>query len=279
MTVREWLTGATAALRRSGCPDPEVDAAWMAEEALGMTRFDLKFEGHQPIDDAPLSRLQDMLLRRCDGEPLQYILRRADFMGLQFYVDRRVLIPRQDTETLVEFALTSASKSRTGEALDLCTGSGCVGLSLKSLAPHLEMTLTDLSREALEVARINATALELDVSFKHGDLFSAVRHRRFDLILSNPPYIPHRDLQKLQTEVQREPQMALDGGADGLEFYRRIAEGMGDHLKSRGLIALEVGLGQAQQVLELLNRQLKGSEGGIVKDLNGIDRVVWLRKS
>lgn len=277
MKISDWLRQAKATLTESGCPDPEIDARWMAEDVLGMTRVDLKFESEREVSPNQLNRLNDMLSRRADGEPVQYILERADFMGLKFHVDKRVLIPRQDTETLAEQALIALTPMGEADALDLCTGSGCVGLSLKSLAPLARVTLTDISKDALEVAKLNAGELGLDVTLRCGDLFHAVENQRFDLIASNPPYIPHADLESLQPEVQHEPMLALDGGTDGLEIYRRIAQDAPRYLKPGGELLLEVGIGEAQAVQALLKINLNCVDTGIVKDLNGIERVVWAK--
>ena len=277
MKISDWLRQAKATLTESGCPDPEIDARWMAEDVLGMTRVDLKFESEREVSPSQLNRLNDMLSRRADGEPVQYILERADFMGLKFHVDKRVLIPRQDTETLAEQALIALTPMGEADALDLCTGSGCVGLSLKSLAPLARVTLTDISKDALEVAKLNAGELGLDVTLRCGDLFHAVENQRFDLIASNPPYIPHADLESLQPEVQHEPMLALDGGTDGLEIYRRIAQDAPRYLKPGGELLLEVGIGEAQAVQALLKINLNCADTGIVKDLNGIERVVWAK--
>lgn len=280
MTITEWTGRAIAALAASGCPDPEIDARWMAEDTLGMSRADLKFEGGRAIGDADLEKLDAMLERRCAGEPVQYILGSADFMGLKFEVGPGVLIPRQDTETLVEAALIALQSLAGGASpavLDLCAGSGCIGLSLASLAPDAAVTLADASREALEIARRNMHALGVKAELRHGDLFAAVGRERFDLIVSNPPYIPRGELAGLQREVQYEPRLALDGGPDGLEFYRRIAEGAGNHLNPGGAIYLEVGMGQAPAVLELVRAHLPCLDAGTIKDLNGIERVVFAR--
>ena len=279
MNISEWLSHAEAQLAASGCPDPQVDARWMAEDTLGMTRTELKFESDRAIPADALEKLTAMLGRRCAGEPVQYILGSADFMGLKFEVGPAVLIPRQDTETLVEAAMIDLQGRADSNpaVLDLCAGSGCIGLSLASLAPHAQVTLTDVSREALEIARHNAHALSVKAELRHGDLFQAVGRERFDLIASNPPYIPRGELGELQREVQYEPRLALDGGADGLEFYRRIAEGAPKHLKDGGSIYLEVGLGQAADVLALLKAALPCLEAGTIRDLNGVERVVFAK--
>ena len=273
MKISEWLRDAQAQLAAAGVADAEIDARWMAEDTLGMSRAELKFEGDRMIPPAQLSALSAMLRRRAAGEPVQYILQSADFMGIRFYVDNRVLIPRQDTETLAEAALVDAQRRERPAVLDLCAGSGCIGLSLKSLAPQARVTLSDVSRDALDVARRNAHALGVEVELKHGDLFEAVGRAKYDVIASNPPYIPRGELLSLQREVQREPALALDGGADGLDFYRRIAEGVGAHLNPGGSLYLEVGAGEAQAV-----RALLPGTTGVIRDLNGVERVVWMRE-
>ena len=277
MNIAEWLNRARTALAGSGCPDPDIDARWMAEDALGMTRTELIFESDRAVPAETLDRLDAMLQRRIAGEPVQYILGRADFMGLPFIVDRSVLIPRQDTETLVEAALIALRGYESPSVLDLCAGSGCVGLSIKSLAPGAAVALSDISRDALEVARRNMRALGVEAELHHGDLFKAVGRRSFDLIASNPPYIPRGDLAGLQREVQFEPALALDGGPDGLDVYRRIAAEAPEHLNPGGSIYLEVGAGEAPAVLGLLRSHIDCADSGVVKDLNQIDRVVWAR--
>ena len=276
MTISDWLRRAQAALTASGCPDPAIDARWMAEDALGMTRQELTFESDRSIPPDALARLDAMLERRVDGEPVQYILGSADFMGLRFYVAPGVLIPRQDTETLAEAALVALRAMPGSPAvLDLCAGSGCIGLSLASLAPDARVTLADISREALEIARRNEKALGVRAELRHGDLYDAVGQARFDLIVSNPPYIPSGELATLQREVRFEPKLALDGGSDGLDFYRSIAAGASKHLNPDGAIYLEVGIGDAPAVLDLLRQALPHIETGTIRDLNGIERVVY----
>ena len=278
MLISEWLAHATAQLEASGCPDPQIDARWMAEDTLGMTRAELKFESDRAIPQDALIRLESMLDRRSAGEPVQYILGSADFMGLKFQVGPGALIPRQDTETLVEAALIALQGVSSAPAvLDLCAGTGCIGLSLASLAPQARVTLADASREALELARRNMHALGVKAEIRHGDLFAAVGRESFDLIASNPPYIPRGELATLQREVQYEPRLALDGGPDGLDFYRRIACDAAVHLNPGGAVYLEVGAGQAPAVLELLKAHLPCLEAGTIRDLNGIERVVFAK--
>ena len=277
MTIGEWLRHARDVLTESGCPDPHLDSRWIAEDTLGLTRTELHFESERAVDADTLERLEDRLRQRASGEPVQYILNSAYFMGLKFYVDNRVLIPRQDTESLVEAVIVALHELSEPDVLDLCTGSGAIGLSVKTLIPSANVTLTDVSRDALEVARKNAHDLNVDAEFRHGDLFKAVGKDRFDLIASNPPYIPHGDLAGLQREVRREPMLALDGGSDGLELYRRIAADAGAHLKPGGFIFLEVGIGEAEPVLSLITENIVCAQAGVTNDLNGIPRIVWAR--
>lgn len=277
MTIGDWLRQAARALEASGCPDPRVDSRYLAEDLLGMNRQTLLFEADHTLTPAEEGRLDAALQRRLKGEPLQYILGTAPFMGMTFEVSPGVLIPRQDTETLAEALVVALSGHREARLLDLCCGSGIIGLSVKTLCPQVQVTLTDVSREALETTRQNARRLNVEVEIRSGDLFQAVEKERFDLIACNPPYIPTGELQGLQTEVQWEPKLALDGGEDGLDFYRRIAAGAGEHLLPGGTVYLEVGAGQAPQVRAMMEAALPATESGVLRDLNGIERVVWAR--
>ena len=277
MTIGEWIKSAKEALENSGCPDPAIDSRWIAEDTLQMTTSGLRFEAQNTLTEAQLAAMNECLNRRIQGEPVQYILRRADFMGLRLYVDSNVLIPRQDTETLVESVIIALQPRREARVLDLCAGSGAIGLSIKTLVPGAEVTLSDISAGALEVVRRNAHELNAEVSIKQGDLFKAVGREKYDLVVSNPPYIRTEDMAALQREVQFEPALALEAGLDGLDFYRRIASEVQDHLNPGGCVYLETGYDQAQDVLRLLQDAGTWQESGVIKDLNGIERIVWAR--
>lgn len=226
--------------------------------------------------------------RRAAGEPLQYILGSQEFMGLNFAVNPSVLIPRQDTETLVELALKRAGeKKRSLSILDMCCGSGAIAVSMAHFLPKAKITACDISLEALEVARGNAARNGLNgrIEFRESDLFFMTKRKKtvrikdsFDMILSNPPYIPTQDIDTLQTEVRdHEPIKALDGGSDGLDFYRRIAEDAFGSLKKDGLMFLEIGCDQAEAVTSLLSGAGYYSEIEVHKDLTGLDRVISCR--
>ena len=281
MTQAQWLAQARQRLEASGCPDPEIDAEWLLEHVLGIAdRRVLRAQRAAALAPEAQARLEALLIRREAGEPVQYITGVAWFYGEAFSVDPRVLIPRADTENLVEAAarFLNDRARRTAaslDVLDLCTGSGAIGLMLARLCPAVRATLSDLSADALAVARRNGADLGVDAELLQGDLFAPLSGRRFDLIACNPPYIPRGDLDGLQREVRHEPTLALDGGADGLDFYRRLAAEAGEHLVPGGRIYLEVGAGQARDVQALLRASLRPADGGIIDDLNGIARVVW----
>ena len=276
MTIGDWLRHAAETLTESGSPDPQVDSKWIAEDILRMTPSELHFQLDRALDAGTYAQLETLLKRRANGEPLQYILGGAYFMGLRFSVDKRVLIPRQDTETLAESAIIALRGMKKPRVLDLCTGSGAIGISIKTLIPSAEVTLADVNMGAA-CFDPKKHDLNADVDIRHGDLFKAVGRDQFDLIASNPPYIPRGDIDALQKEVQYEPLLALDGGEDGLDVYRRIAKEAPAHLKPEGYVYLEVGIGQADAVLQLIRENIDCAQSGVINDLNGVPRVVWAR--
>ena len=275
---RDWLAAATARLTEAGCEDAAFDARCLLEDLGGLSR------GHAADDTlltAPQqSALDTALAQRAEGRPLQYILGEWEFLTLTLKVGEGVLIPRPDTELLCEVAAEQLRGMTAPRVLDLCAGSGCVGLGVASLHPDAVVTEVELSDAALGYLKENV--------LRYPDYAVIVRQANvltdfdafdgpYDAILSNPPYIPTADLATLQKEVQREPQMALDGDADGLKFYRTIAEHWCDKLSPDGFVAVEVGIGQAEDVAALFAAQ--GLENaGIYPDLAGIPRVVLARK-
>lgn len=216
--------------------------------------------------DALMPRLEELVSRRKSGEPLQYILGKWEFMGLPFYTRPCALIPRQDTETLCEEALSIGGKT----LLDLCCGTGCIGVSLAKLG-GFEVTFGDISRDCIDLARENAALNGIVGSFVLTDMFGNISGS-YDMICVNPPYIPTSELASLQAEVKREPRLALDGGADGLDFYRRISWDYAAHLNPGGALLMEVGAGQAEDVAEMFPK------AEIIKDICGIKRVVAVRR-
>ena len=275
MTFGEWIAAARAELERAGNPDAQVDARLLVCGLCDLAPGRLAGICGQEMPAALHAELERRLDRRLSGEPLQYIEGAAYFMGLKFAVDSRVLIPRQDTETLCEQALTFLRGYTGAEVLDLCTGSGAIAISVARLQPGLRVT--DMSSDALSVASENAHLNGVYVRFMQGDLFEPVAGERFDAILCNPPYLTADDMVHLQTEVACEPRMALFGGEDGLMFYRRLAHEVYRHLKPGGYALFEVGDGQAAEVLRLMSENAMCAASGTVKDLPGVERVVWIR--
>ena len=277
MTFGEWIAAARDELERAGNPDAQVDARLLVCGLCDLAPGRLAGICGQEMPAALHAELERRLDRRLSGEPLQYIEGAAYFMGLKFAVDSRVLIPRQDTETLCEQALTFLRGYTGAEVLDLCTGSGAIAISVARLQPGLRVTATDMSSDALSVASENAHLNGVYIRFMQGDLFEPVAGERFDAILCNPPYLTADDMVHLQTEVACEPRMALFGGEDGLMFYRRLAHEVYRHLKPGGYALFEVGDGQAAEVLRLMSENAMCAASGTVKDLPGVERVVWIR--
>ncbi len=274
MTRREWYTAAVSRLQDSGCEDAAFDARCLLEDFGGLAR------GHVP-DATPLTEERTVALtraldERAAGRPLQYILGEWDFLTLTLSVGEGVLIPRADTEVLCEEAARRLAGVKAPRVLDLCAGSGCVGLGLASLCPSAQVTAVELSEAALPFLRENVARYpQYAVTVKQADVLrdAAAFDGGFDAILSNPPYIPTGDLAGLMREVQHEPRMALDGDADGLIFYRAIAEQWLPKLRDGGVCAVEVGIGQATQVAALF-AAAGFADVRIVRDLGGVERVV-----
>lgn len=217
--------------------------------------------------DEQIADLGEMLERRLKGEPLQYILGEWAFYGLPFYVDERALIPRQDTELLVETAIRMIRERGYQSCLDLCTGTGCVGISIAKNT-DISMTASDISRDALELAKENAELNEVNVTLIESDLFQSIAGK-FDLIVCNPPYLTLDDMQALQQELTFEPKLALYGGGDGLDFYRKIAWDFQKYLNANGMILFEIGSTQAQAASALFD-----AKTNVLNDLGGNPRVL-----
>lgn len=279
-TYRELYEEGRRILEQAGLPDAALDARFLLEEVCGTNLQTLLVFPEKKVTEEEVNQYRAFIQRRKDREPTAMILGEWDFMGLTFRLNKSTLIPEQDTEVLVETALEELKRRGLGEAplriLDLCTGSGCILLSLLHKLRNAGGLGTDLSEEALEAARENAVRLgsQERAAFRQGDLWEPVGDERFDLIVSNPPYVPTEVIPTLEPEVRcGEPYAALDGGEDGLVFYRRIMREAAGHLKPSGIIIVESGFDEAPQIAALMQEQkLRGIR--TVKDYGGLDRVV-----
>jgi release factor glutamine methyltransferase len=268
--VRMALAVATAELRDAGCGTPRLDAELLLADAMGTTRTQLHLAPERELTRLESDRFAELLLRRRAREPVAYVLGTRAFRYIELKVDDRVLVPRPESEGLVETGLTLPTGARV---VDVGTGSGAIALALKHERPDLEVLGTDVSADALAVARANARALGLDVTFVQGDLLEAV-DGDLDAILSNPPYVARRDLETLEPEVIAEPDVAVFGGHDGFEIVRRLVPAA---VARAPLVALEVGMGMAQVVGGML-RDAGAVSIEVRRDLAGIERVVVGRR-
>ncbi len=301
MTVRELIKKGQEKLEAAGKDGASFDARTLLSFVMDIPFRDIAVHYSDEPSDKQASEFLDLIGRRLSGEPLQYITGEQEFMGLDFHVDERVLIPRLDTEILAEEAVEYvrqelAGKHQTSSAgmnglqgpftvLDLCCGSGAIGLSVAKLAVsgsgqddgEVKVVLSDISRDALEVARGNAESLGVAdmTDFVQSDLFEDIGDMQFGLITANPPYIRSEVIDTLDCEVKNcEPRLALDGGSDGLDIYRRIISEAPDHLEAGGRLMMEIGFDQAEDIRRLLEEDGRYSGITIRKDLAGLDRAV-----
>lgn len=271
MTYREAVEFGTKCLTDAGVPDAALDAWYLLQMVCRIERSYYYVHGEEDIAQDAQKEYEIAVQKRAEHIPLQYIIGEQEFMGLRFKVNSNVLIPRQDTETLVEQVLKIVKPGM--KVLDLCTGSGCVLISVLKNAPELTGMGSDISKTALLVAKENAKLHEVDAEWVRSDLFDNITET-FDVIMANPPYIPTGEILSLMPEVRDfEPENALDGGADGLDFYRKIAGQVKDYLNPGGYVYMEIGYDQGEAVSELM-RNAGFTEVEVIKDLARNDRVV-----
>lgn len=277
MTVREALNIAYRQLEEAQVPQARLDARLLLGAVLQKPALDLVSAPDTPLSEGEQARFFAFAARRAAREPLQYILGQAAFMGHDFLSRPGVLIPRQDTETLCELAILAIGQLMPGDrVLDLCCGSGCLAISLKLACPEAEVWAGDLSDEAIALAKDNAVLLNAQINLCQGDLFRPFSGLTFNLIVTNPPYIPTLELPNLQQEVRREPALALDGGTDGLHFYRRIFREAASYLAPGGSLLMELGDQQAEEVSRLCPAGFLRPV--IHNDLSGLPRVLETRR-
>lgn len=284
MKIQEILRKSSLELRNCGIENPELDARYLLEWILKCNHSELLLHFDRDLTEEQMETYVSAIKKRMQHMPLQYIIGEQEFMGYSFQVNENVLIPRQDTEILVEEALKRMDMvyevtGKGNTVLDLCCGSGCIGISIQKQRPETCVTLTDISEAALAVAAENARRLQAEVTICHGDLFRGIpAGQKYRFILSNPPYIPSQVIETLMPEVrEHEPRLALDGEADGLCFYRRIANEAGQFLEEEGYVLFEIGFDQAEDVRKIL------VDAGFLQiqvrqDYAGLDRVIIGKK-
>ncbi len=258
-----------------------TESELLLTELLNCDRAALYLNRHNQLNSEQSQFLSKVLKRRAQGEPLQYILGKTEFMGLEFRVNPAVLIPRQETEILVEAALNIVSRLAGDPAsrlriLDLGAGSGCIAISLAKLLSSAQVDAVDISEEALAVACDNARRNNVQIGFFRGNLFSGynLTPKTYHLIVSNPPYISSADIDQLQPEIKFEPRLALDGGNDGLDYYRSIVEQSPAYLADEGYLIMEMGYGQSPAIKNILQKSGKFEIIEVVKDYSDIERVL-----
>lgn len=278
-TIRRVLDWTKGHFEKQQIDAPRLTAEILLGHVLNLTRVKLFMDLDRPLTKEELATYRALIQRRLGFEPTQYLVGFKEFYGRRFAVDARVLIPRSETELLVEGVLQAIPKDAPARVLDLCTGSGCIAISIAAERPLASVWATDLSPDALAVAKQNAEALGVDgrVTFFQGNLFDAVpKDATFDVIVSNPPYVRLDELPGLQKEVQKEPKLALDGGVDGLVVIRPLVVAAMPRLKAGGTLALEISDDQGAAVKALLDAA-GAVDTRIVKDLARLDRMVFGR--
>ncbi len=275
MTLREAYNRCRAGLAENGFDSPELEAMTLVDKAVGCDRLRLISHGNDELSDSEAALVEELLQRRLGHVPLQYITGSWSFCGFEFSVGEGVLIPRDDTEVVVGLCLDFLRDKPSARAVDLCAGSGAISVALSKLG-NAEVTAVELSEEAFKFLLKNIELNDAQVTPLNDDIFTC--HSRFadlslDLIVSNPPYIKREELESLQEEVRFEPQLALDGGESGYDFYEAIIRDWSGKLRHGGALAFELGEGQAQRVSELM-RQKGFSDIRIENDLGGIQRAI-----
>ena len=276
MQIKEAMRKGMIKLKTNDVKEPNLKARLLMQYILNRPREYILVH-----DDKQLTLRQNvdyfkLIKKLIEGVPLQHITHQQEFMKLMFYIDENVLIPRPDTEILVEEVIKLAKSINAKKILDLCTGSGAIAVSLAKYIEGSQITATDISRKALSIAKLNATNNDVEdrITFLSSDLFQNISEEKYDIIVSNPPYIKRKVIKTLDEEVKREPIIALDGGNDGLDFYKKIIGNAYQYLKYKGYLCLEIGYDQKDEVIDLINKEEKYIDTYSKKDLFDNDRIV-----
>jgi release factor glutamine methyltransferase len=284
--IKEALDFMGSRLEKAGIENAILESELYLRHNFNFSRADFYMKIEQDVEFDKY-KAEQFITGRGKGYPFDYLLGRVNFMGIDLLVDKRVLIPRQETELLVESVINFAHNSQLTThnellIMDLGTGSGNIAISLAKMIENAKIYATDISEEALMAAEKNAAINTLNqrITFVKGDIFQGVEYLKggVDIIVSNPPYIPSADIGGLQPEVRFEPLIALDGGKDGLEFYRKIIKDAPSYLKKGGCLFMEMGIGQAKRIKELFSAGSNFCEPLIIKDYSNIERIIYARK-
>lgn len=278
-TVKELLSKGIMLLEENNIEDSIIKAKRLIQYVLKKTVSQIIFDMDDSVKKCEETQYLEYINQIIKGKPLQYITHEQEFMGFKFYVDENVLIPQPDTETLVERAIELIKDVQPDteniDVLDMCTGSGAIAVSIAKLCKNIKICALDISDDALEIAKKNAFENEANVEFFKSDMFENIsKNSKFDLIVSNPPYIKETVISTLSKDVQNEPHIALSGGTDGLDFYRIIANNAYKYLKYQGKVLVEIGYDQAESVEELFEQTHQYDKIRCIKDLSGNDRVI-----
>lgn len=276
MTIREAITKASLQLKTKNIEAPKLKARLLMQYIIKQTRQYIIVYDEKNLTPKQEKSYFEKVEKIIQGVPLQHITHQQEFMKMNFYVSKDVLIPRPDTEVLVEEVIKIAKQINAKKILDLCTGSGAIAVSLAKYIKGSQITATDISHKALEIAEKNAenNGVDKQIAFLASDLWEEIPKEKYDMIVSNPPYIRKEMIKSLQEEVQKEPEIALDGGWDGLDFYRKIIGQADEYLKYGGYLCLEIGYDQKIDVIDLIEQAEKYTDTYGKKDLYGNDRVI-----
>lgn len=279
MTIMEAIKKGMIELKNSNIECPKLKARLLMQFTLNKPRQYVIVNDMEELNEKERIKYFDAISKIRKGIPLEHITHQKEFMKLNFFVDENVLIPRQDTEILVEETIKIAQKTNAKKILDLCTGSGAIAVSLAKYLPQTDITAIDISNEALKIAKKNAinNKVENQITFVSSNMFTNLNEEKFDIIVSNPPYIKRNVIEILDKEVKREPYIALNGGEDGLDFYRKIVKESYQYLKYGGYLCLEIGFDQKIDVIELIENEEKFENTYSKKDLYDNDRIIVTR--
>jgi protein-(glutamine-N5) methyltransferase, release factor-specific len=279
MTIKETLRKGMIQLKTENVTEPNLKARLIMQYILNKPRQYLIIYDNQVLTLRQEVNYFKAIKRLINGEPIQHITHQQEFMKLNFFVNEDVLIPRPDTEILVEEVIKIARKINAKKILDMCTGSGAIAVSLAKYLDNVEITAVDISEKSLDVAKTNAKNNEVEnkITFIESNLFENIVNEKYDIIVSNPPYIRKDVIKTLTKEVQKEPKIALDGGYDGLDFYRKITHQSEEYLKFNGYLCFEIGYDQKKDVIKIINDEKKFTGTYSKKDLCDNDRIIVTR--